>query len=106
MAHFMTKTVDDIYTRTPPPKFTPIGIVAGMVCTPYGALALAKRAPAMALWGARTLEEIGKGKPEYGTPVVDTRAAFTMRQAALQAMHDSAYSLRAVLGREARMMHS
>jgi len=106
MAHFMTKTVDDIYARTPPPKFSTAGIIAGTIFPIYGAPALAKRLPATVLWGARRLEELGKGKPEYGTPVVDTRAAFTMRQAALQAMHDSAYSLRAVLGREARMMHS
>lgn len=36
---------------------------------------------------------------------IDTRASFTMRQATLQAMHDSAFNARSVIGNEASLMH-
>jgi hypothetical protein len=54
----------------------------------------------------RFLEKLGSGRPEYATPMVDTRQAYTMRQAALQTMHNSAYSIRSAIGGEARMLHS
>lgn len=53
-----------------------------------------------------TLERIGMSGPEYATPVVDTRMSYTMRQSALGAMHNSAYSLRSAIGNEARFLHS
>lgn len=54
---------------------------------------------------ARLLERIGSGRPEFTAPMVDTRAAMSMRQASLRALHDSGYFLRNVLGKEARLMH-
>jgi len=54
----------------------------------------------------RFLERLGQTGQEFAGPVVDTRMAYTMRQAALHAMHDSAYSLRGAIGREARALHS
>jgi hypothetical protein len=44
-------------------------------------------------------------RQEFGTPYVDTRAAFTMRQQGMRAMMDSSYSLRARLGGEASLFH-
>ncbi len=55
---------------------------------------------------ARFLERLGAGGHEFAGPVVDTRMAYTMRRAALDAMHNSAYSLRGVIGSEANLMHS
>lgn len=54
---------------------------------------------------ARMLERIGAGRPEFTAPMVDTRAAMSMRQASLRALHDSGYFLRNVIGKEARLMH-
>lgn len=54
---------------------------------------------------ARMLERVGRGRPEFTAPMVDTRAAMSMRQASLRAIHDSGYHLRAFLGREARLLH-
>jgi hypothetical protein len=59
-----------------------------------------------AVKAVRFLEKLGGGRPEYATPMVDTRQAYTMRQAALQAMHNSAYSIRSAIGSEARLLHS
>lgn len=55
---------------------------------------------------ARFFEKLGQDRPEYATQFVDTRQAYTMRQAALHAMHDSAYSIRSAIGSEARLLHS
>lgn len=54
---------------------------------------------------ARFLEQIGASKQEFASPLVDTRMAYTMRQAALNAMHNSAYSLRGAIGNEANLAH-
>jgi hypothetical protein len=51
------------------------------------------------------LERLGRGQPEFAGPIVDTRMAYTMRQSALQAMHNSAYSLKGAIGNEARLLH-
>jgi len=59
-----------------------------------------------AVKAARFLEKLGQTGPEYAGPMVDSRMAYTMRQSALQAMHDSAYSLRGAIGNEARLLHS
>lgn len=59
-----------------------------------------------AVKAARFMERLGQTRSEFASPVIDTRQAYTMRQAALHAMHDSAYSLRGAIGNEARMMHS
>lgn len=56
--------------------------------------------------GIGALERLGRTEMEFASPVVDTQMAYTMRQAALAAMHNSAYSLRAVVGNEARFLHS
>lgn len=55
---------------------------------------------------AKFFQKLGGGRPEFATPMIDTRQAYTMRQASLQAMHDSAYSLRGAIGNEARLLHS
>jgi hypothetical protein len=55
---------------------------------------------------ARFLERLGEGGPDFAGPVVDTRMAYTMRRAALNALHNSAYSLRGAIGNEANLMHS
>ena len=57
--------------------------------------------------GLRAIERLGGAgpRPEFAGPVVDTRMAYTMRQAALNAMHNSAYSLRAAIGNEAHLLH-
>lgn len=54
----------------------------------------------------RLLERLGAGEHEFAGPVVDTRMAYTMRRAALNAMHNSAYTLRGAIGNEANLMHS
>jgi hypothetical protein len=53
----------------------------------------------------RALEQIGRGRPEFTAPMVDTRAAMSMRQASLRAMHDSGWFLKSVLGQEGRAQH-
>ena len=55
---------------------------------------------------ARFLEKLGAGGHEFAGPVVDTRMAYTMRRAALNAMHNSAYSLRGAIQNEANLAHS
>lgn len=60
-----------------------------------------------AVQGAKLLERLGNaGNPEFASRVIDTRMAYTMRQASLHAMHNSAYSLRGALGNEANLLHS
>lgn len=54
---------------------------------------------------AKHLEQIGRGRHEFSSPMVDTNAARSMRQASLRAIHDSGYMLRSVIGAEARLMH-
>ena len=60
-----------------------------------------KAAPAF----AKMLERIGRRRPEFTAPMIDTKAALTMRQASMRAIHDSGYLLQNVLTREARMFH-
>jgi len=55
---------------------------------------------------ARGLMRLGSRKHEFASPMVDTTAARSMRQASLRAIHDSGYMLRAVIGSEAKIMHS
>lgn len=52
-----------------------------------------------------TMDAIGASILSPNTRFVNTRAAQTMRQATLSAMHNSVYSLRGALGNEASMMH-
>lgn len=111
---------------------SPVGFGSGIPekMMTFGALAMAPLTAGMSLlpvaawhigWGvasapmeigraavktARFLERLGQTGPEFAGPVVDTRMAYTMRQSALQAMHDSAYSLRGAIGNEARLLHS
>lgn len=82
----------------------PIG--GAMYSLGWGAISAPFEAGRAAVKTARFLEKVGQSGPEYATPVVDTRLAYTMRQAALQAMHDSAYSLRGAIGRESTLLHS
>lgn len=72
----------------------------------WGTLSMPFEVGRAAVKTARFLEKLGQSRPEYATPVVDTRMAYTMRQAALQTMHNSAYSIRSAIGNEARMLHS
>jgi len=54
----------------------------------------------------KTLMRIGRGQHEFHAPMIDTSAARSMRQASLRAIHDSGYMTRAVIGNEARILHS
>jgi len=54
---------------------------------------------------ARFLEKVGRGKPEFSAPMLDTQASMSMRQASMRAIHDSGYMLNSVLGKEARLFH-
>lgn len=112
--------------RTPwggwPEKMMTIGTIGAAVFAPFIAPTMAMGLAAWhAGWGAlsmpfevgrgavktvRFLEKLGQSRPEYATPVVDTRQAYTMRQAALHAMHNTAYSIRSAIGNEARILHS
>lgn len=60
-----------------------------------------------AVQGLKILERVGAAGPrsEFAGPVADTRMSYTMRQSALNAMHNSAYSLRGAIGNEAHLMH-
>ena len=60
-----------------------------------------------AVQGLKMLERIGAAGPrsEFAGPVADTRMSYTMRQSALNAMHNSAYSLRGAIQNEAHLMH-
>jgi len=104
-------------------KMTTVGAIGASVVAPYLAPAMfaAKAAwhggwgvasmPAEITHGAvktlRFIEKLGSNSgPDYASPVVDTRMAYTMRQSSLQAMHNSAYSLRGAIGNEARILHS
>jgi hypothetical protein len=71
----------------------------------WGALSMPFEIPRAAVKTMRFFERLGQTGPEFAGPWVDTRMAYTMRRAALQAMHDSAYSLRGAIGNEARLMH-
>lgn len=53
----------------------------------------------------RLFERLGRRRPEFTAPMIDTRAAMSMRQASLRAMHDSGYFLRNIIGHEARLLH-
>jgi len=53
--------------------------------------------------GINRLESLTK--PDTASPLTDTRASFTMRQASLDAMHNSAFNARTVIGNEASRMH-
>lgn len=44
-------------------------------------------------------------KPEYGTPMIQTEQAYTQRQAALQAIHNSQLQTRSFFMREAQAFH-
>lgn len=67
--------------------------------------ATAKEVMAAAPTAISFLERLGTRRPEFSAPMVETKAAMTMRQASLRAIHDSGYFLRSVLGREASLMH-
>lgn len=59
-------------------------------------------------WGAEAVlnwKPKSIAPPMMGTQFMDTRGAFTMRQRAIQAIHDSQLSTRAALGNEASFMH-
>jgi hypothetical protein len=85
---------------------TTMGPVAGMAYLGMTAMAAPMEMVYQGQRALRFLEKVGRGGPEFAGPWVDTRMAYTMRQAALQAMHDSAYSLRGAIGNEARLLHS
>lgn len=72
----------------------------------WGVASLPFEAGRAAVKTFRFLERLGQTGQEFGGPVVDTRMAYTMRQASLQAMHNSAYSLRGAIGNEATLLHS
>lgn len=72
----------------------------------WGALSAPSEVGRAAVQAVRFLTKLGQSGPEFAGPMVDTRMAYTMRQSALQAMHNSAYSLRGAVGNEARMLHS
>jgi hypothetical protein len=83
----------------------PIGMVWA---ASWGALSVPFEAGRAAVRTVSFLEQLGAGgrEPEFAQPVVDTRMAYTMRRAALDAMHNSAYSLRGAIGNEANLAHS
>lgn len=82
---------------------TPVGM--GWAAS-WGVASLPFEAGRAAVRGVGLLERLGAGEPEFAQPVVDTRMAYTMRRAALDAMHNSAYTLRGAIGNEANLIHS
>jgi hypothetical protein len=82
-----------------------IGTAAIVQYAGISAYATARDVLHLAPTAARLFEQLGRGRPEFTAPMVDTRAAMSMRQASLRALHDSGYFLRNVIGREARLMH-
>ena len=52
------------------------------------------------------LGNLGIGRPEYSTPFYESQQSYTMRQAGLQAIHNSQYGRGSYFGREAELFHS
>lgn len=113
MAYTTRRTFADNYTqartgRSPVFKIGFAALMGGILGGPFGAIA-AGGVTAGIVGGFRAMEALRGltelSKPETATQVVDTRAASTMRQASLKAMHDSMYNLRAILGNEASLIH-
>ena len=120
MAYMSRRTFSDAYDKAREPNFRGrtlagmgIGAVAGYaIAGPAGGAVggVIGGGVGLAIGGAEYvggfIEYLADiEKPDTASRIVSTRAAFTMRQATIQAMHDSAYNLNAVLGNEASLLH-